>query len=200
MCGIRTRQRGLRRGHPGAGHDIVRALLGVALFIALWVVLALIVFFVAGAGGPSGARRSMQAPSYRGSRALGVLMLVIYIGFGVAVPLVFLAGNHANANAQIGGQPLTAAEKRGREAFAFRCGFCHTLAGANTVGKVGPNLDQLKPSASLILHTITYGCLQSPGSNTQASCLGAGNMPAGIIQGRDAQDVAAFVAKVAGNE
>jgi mono/diheme cytochrome c family protein len=175
-------------------------LLGVALFIAFWVVLALVVFFVATAGGPRGARRTLQAPSYRGSRALGLLMVLVYVGFGVAVPLVFLSGNHANANDQVGGQPLTAAEKRGRETFAFRCGFCHTLAAANSTGKVGPNLDQIKPSKQLVLHTIQYGCLQSPGSDRQASCLGYGTMPAGIIQGRQADDVASFVAKVAGNE
>jgi mono/diheme cytochrome c family protein len=175
-------------------------LLGVALFIAFWVVLALVVFFVASAGGPKGARHAMQTPSYRGNRGLGLLMVIIYVGFGVAVPLVFLSGNHANANSQVGGLPLTAAEKRGREIFGFRCGFCHTLAAANTTGKVGPNLDQLKPGKALILHTITYGCLQSPSSGSQASCLGYGTMPAAIIQGQDADDVASFVAKVAGNE
>jgi mono/diheme cytochrome c family protein len=175
-------------------------LLGVVLFIAFWVVLALVVFFVASAGGPSGVRRGVQAPSYRGSRALGLLMVILYIGFGVAVPLVFLSGNHANASSQVGGQSLTAAEKRGRELFGFRCGFCHVLAAANTAGKVGPNLDQLKPGKALILHTIQYGCLQSPPAGSPASCLGYGTMPAGILQGRQADDVASFVAKVAGNE
>jgi mono/diheme cytochrome c family protein len=175
-------------------------LLPVALFIAFWVALALIVFFVAGSGGPKGARAQMQTQSHRGSRAIAFTMLFLYVGFGVAIPLLFLHGNHANANAQVGGTRLTAAEKRGRQIFAFRCGLCHTLAAANTIGKVGPNLDQLKPGESLVLNTINNGCLQNPPANSPSACLGFGTMPAGIIQGRDAKDVAAFVAAIAGKE
>lgn len=174
-------------------------MLAVWIFIIFWVVLGLSVFLVAGSG-PRSLRRGLQAPTHRGVRALGLMLIVVYVAFGIALPLVFLSGNHANANAQIGGTKLSAAEKHGRETFAFRCGFCHTLAGANTTGRVGPNLDDLKPGYSLILHTIQYGCLQSPPQGSQASCLGVGNMPANIIQGTDAQDVAKFVASFAGKE
>jgi mono/diheme cytochrome c family protein len=175
-------------------------LLGVILFIAFWVLLAAGVFFFAGRR-PGGARREGKGLSYRGSRALGLTLVLLYIAFGVAVPLLFLHGNHANANAQVGGNKLTPAEKSGREIFAFRCGFCHTLAAANSVGKVGPNLDSLRPPASLVLNTINNGCLPNPASaSSSQSCLGQGVMPAGIIQGRQASDVAAFVAKVAGRE
>lgn len=173
-------------------------MLGVILFIAFWVVLAAGVFFFAGRR-PAGERRE-RVMTYRGSRALAVTMVFLYIAFGVAVPLLFLHGNHANANAQIGGNKLTAAEQRGRAIFAFRCGFCHTLAGANAIGKVGPNLDSLRPPYGLVLNTINYGCLPNASGNSKQSCLGNGVMPAAIIQGRDAADVAAFVAKVAGRE
>ena len=78
---------------------------------------------------------------------------------------------------------------------------CHTLAGANAVGKVGPNLDTIKPSESLVLHTIQNGCLQNPPPGTSGqSCLNQGTMPAAIIQGQQATDVAQFVAQVAGRE
>ncbi len=176
-------------------------MLPVVLFIAFWVVLALGVFFIAGSGGPGGARRAGMVSRYRSNRLLSLTMVVLYVGFGVAIPVLFLHGNHANANAQVGGNKLTANEKSGREIFAFRCGLCHTLAAANTIGKVGPNLDQLKPPYSLVLNTIRNGCLQSPSSpSSPEACLGYGTMPAGIIQGRQAQDVAAFVAAVAGKE
>ena len=125
--------------------------------------------------------------------------MIAYVAFGVAIPLLFLTGNHANASKQIGGIKLTAAEKQGRELFGANCGVCHTLAGANAVGKVGPNLDALKPGESLVLRTINNGCLQAAGGTSSQACLGYGNMPAGIVQGRQAQDVAAFVSKVAGN-
>lgn len=173
-------------------------MLGVVLFIAFWVLLAAGVFLIAGRR-PSGERHE-RAFTYRGSRALGITMVVLYIAFGVAIPLAFLHGNHANANAQVGGNKLTAAEKRGREIFAFRCGFCHTLAGANANGKVGPNLDTLRPPYKLVLNTINNGCLPNAAPTSSQQCLGQGVMPAQIIQGRDAADVAAFVAKVAGRE
>ena len=174
-------------------------MLGVVLFIAFWVLLAAAVFFLAGRR-PAGERRE-RLFTYRGSRALGVSMVVLYIAFGVAVPLLFLHGNHANANAQVGGNKLTAAEKRGREIFAFRCGFCHTLAAANATGKVGPEPRQapasLQPRAE---HDQQRLSPQRAVANSPQQCLGEGVMPAQIIQGRDAADVAAFVAKVAGRE
>jgi mono/diheme cytochrome c family protein len=175
-------------------------LLPVLLFIAFWVVLALIVFFVAGSGGARGAAETVSGR--RGSmRAMGLLMVFVFVGFAVALPALFLHGNHANASSQIGGVKLTQAEKQGREIFAFRCGFCHTLAAANAAGKVGPNLDVLKPPKSLVLSTIQNGCLQNPPTPTSpAACLNQGNMPAGIIQGQEAEQVASFVAKVAGRE
>lgn len=176
----------------------MRALLGVALFIAFWVVLALIVFFIA--GGVRG-RRGAGRPGHKARRALGVGLAIVYIGFGIAIPALLLHGNDANANRQVGGIRLDAAQRTGREIFAFRCGFCHTLAAADTSGKVGPNLDQIKPSKSLVLHTIANGCLQSPPPGaSQEGCLGEGTMPAGIIGGKEASEVASFVAAVAGKE
>jgi mono/diheme cytochrome c family protein len=112
-----------------------------------------------------------------------------------------LIGNHANANSKVGELTLNASEKTGRELFGVHCAVCHTLAAANAIGKVGPNLDTLKPPAELVLHTLQNGCLQSPPSTSSPeTCLGQGNMPADIVEGTDAQDVAAFVAKVAGQE
>jgi hypothetical protein len=175
--------------------------LGTWLFVAFWVVLALGVFFIAVRGGLGGARATLQSQK-RGARRFSVVVfLVIYVGFGVALPLLFLTGNHANANAQIGGIKLNRAEKTGREVFGEHCGVCHTLAAANAIGKVGPNLDTIKPSESLVLHTIENGCLQNPPSTSApTNCLGQGTMPSNIVQGTQAQQVAAFVAKVAGRE
>lgn len=180
---------------------MVPAVLGTWLFVAFWVLLGLIVFFIAVRGGLGGARATLQTQTRSGRAAARWIFVVIYIGFGLVLPGVFLVGNHDNANGQVGGIRLTAAEKRGREIFGFRCGVCHTLAGANAVGKVGPNLDVIKPNRSLVLRTINNGCLANPPSaSAPTNCLGQGNMPANIIQGRDARDVAQFVAKVAGRE
>ena len=179
--------------------DKVRAqVLGVFLFAAFWVVLGLGLLSVAvrGAGGAGdrAARRMVR------SRTASFLFVFIYAVFGVAIPLIFLIGNHANASAQVGGYQLTASEKSGRQLFAQHCAVCHTLAASNAVGKVGPNLDMLQPPASLVLRTIQNGCLQNAVANSPETCLGYGTMPADLVEGKDATDIAAFVARVAGRE
>jgi mono/diheme cytochrome c family protein len=175
--------------------------LPVLLFAALWVVVGFLVFFLGIRGGPSAA---LETPggggSYAYRRALTWAFVVIYIAFGVVIPALFLIGNHNSANGQVGGIRLNAAEKRGREIFGERCGLCHTLAAANAVGKVGPNLDIIQPTEQLVLHTIQYGCLPNPPKGSQEACLGQGVMPADVIQGIDAENVAKFVARVAGQE
>jgi mono/diheme cytochrome c family protein len=174
--------------------------LAVAAFIAFWVVLAFGLFFTAARGGPGGARAALQRQTRAANRFVLATFAFTAIGFGIIMPLAFLIGNHSNASAQVGGIRLTAAEKSGRQLFGDHCAVCHTLAAANAVGKVGPNLDQLKPPASLVLHTINNGCLPNAPSGSSQTCLGYGVMPAAVVAGEDAQDVANFVARVAGRE
>jgi mono/diheme cytochrome c family protein len=128
------------------------------------------------------------------------VFVVTAVVFGVGLPLLMIGGNKHNASAQVGGIKLTAAEKNGRELFGQHCGLCHQLAASNSVGKVGPNLDVLKPAQSVVLHTIDNGCLPNAPKGSAQGCLGYGVMPAAVVQGEDAQNVAAFVAKVAGKE
>jgi mono/diheme cytochrome c family protein len=175
--------------------------LAVALFSAFWAVLGIVVFFIAARGGPAGARETLQTQTRGGRRALVAIFVAVYIGFGAVIPLVFLVGNNANASSQVAGMKLTSADKTGRELFGEHCGVCHTLAAANAVGKVGPNLDTIQPSQDLVLKTIANGCFQNPPpSDSATTCLGQGTMPPLIVQGRQAQEVASFVAKVAGKE
>jgi mono/diheme cytochrome c family protein len=174
--------------------------LAVAAFVAFWVVVAFGLFYVAARGGPSNVRAAARGPSRGGNRIVGVMFTFVAIGFGIALPLALLTGNHSHANAQIGGMKLTAAERDGRTLFGEHCGVCHTLAASNSVGKVGPNLDTLKPSETVVVHTIANGCLPNASSSSDQACLGEGVMPADVLTGVDATDVAKFVAKVAGNE
>ncbi|MBV8943390.1 MAG: cytochrome c [Solirubrobacterales bacterium] len=175
-------------------------MLAVWLFVAFWVLLGLALFFVALRGGPAAARETFYGQSPGARRTFGMAFVLIYVGFGLALPAVLLTGNQANANAQVGGIRLTAGAKSGRELFGQHCGFCHTLAATNSIGKIGPNLDTLVPAQSLILHTILNGCLQNPSSGSAQTCLGYGTMPSDVVQGRQAIDVAKFVATVAGKE
>ncbi|HEX3688103.1 MAG TPA: cytochrome c [Solirubrobacteraceae bacterium] len=174
-------------------------MLAVAAFVALWVVVALGLVVLA-TRGTGTVPHTKKDPGRRGSSITITMFVVTAVVFGVGLPLLMLTGNHHNASAQVGGIKLTANEKSGRELFGEHCGVCHTLAGANAVGKVGPNLDILKPAKSVVINTINNGCLPNPPKGSNEGCLGQGVMPAAVVQGQDAQNVAAFVAKVAGNE
>ncbi len=68
---------------------------------------------------------------------------------------------------------------------ASACGGCHTLADAGTTGTVGPNLDDSKPSADLVVERVTNG---------------AGVMPpfADTLSAQQIADVAAYVSSAAG--
>jgi cytochrome c6 len=171
--------------------------LAVGLFVAFWVIVAIGLVLIAGRGGRVRASRGVTRS---GSRTAITMFAVTAVVFGIALPVLLLGGNRDNASAQVGGIKLTSGEKAGRELFGEHCGVCHTLAAANAVGKVGPNLDMLRPSASIILHTIENGCLPNAPASSNEACLGQGVMPSNVVEGRQAQQVAAFVAKVAGNE
>ena len=148
------------------------------------------------------ANRSGSSTSAGGRGSNNVVtVLFMFAALGsIALALVILYGNHDNASKQVGGVKLTAEAKSGRILFGQHCAVCHTLSAANAIGKVGPDLDILKPPESLVLHTIANGCLpNASGSNQNESCLGQGVMPADEVTGADAQDVASFVAEAAGH-
>jgi cytochrome c5 len=158
------------------------------LFVVVWIVIGIVIVVVASRGGPRRARARMLASQSRTSRRTAlVIFAVLYVALGVAVPAVVLAADHSDRNVGDSSIKLNAAEEHGRQIFGERCNNCHTLAAARTQGKVGPNLDQLKPPAALVLNAIETGRMR-----------GNGTMPAGIVSGKDAQDVAAFVGAVAG--
>lgn len=173
-------------------------MLAVVLFIAFWVVVALGLLVIAIRGGHRGDRLLPGAASV-GSRSSMTLFLLTTAVFGVGLPLALLSGNSSSASAHAGvGLKLSAHEKAGRELFGSHCAVCHTLAAANASGKIGPNLDTLKPSSSVVRHTIQYGCLPNGSPSLGQACLGQGVMDPNIVEGAEADNVAAFVAKVAG--
>jgi mono/diheme cytochrome c family protein len=159
-------------------------------FVGIWVAIGLTIFLIALGGGPRRAREQLLTFRTRPARrAFAVVVAVLYLGLGVAIPAVVIAGNEGSDRAGAAQTKLTAAEQHGRELFGRICQQCHTLAEANAVGKVGPDLDKLKPPKALVLDAILNGRAR-----------GAGRMPAGLYQGKDAADVASFVAAVAGKQ
>ena len=120
----------------------------VAAVVIFWVLLGLIVFFVAIWGGPRRAREALYSEHTAGRTALYVAIVAAF-GFGLVVPALVLAFNGEDkASVGPGGVRLTAEQQRGRRLFAETCAFCHTLNAANSTGRTGPNLDVLIPQAS----------------------------------------------------
>ena len=79
----------------------------------------------------------------------------------------------------------------GKAKFVEKCGSCHTLARAGTAGTTGPNLDTAFQAALKdgidrdTIEGIVHKQVLHPRSDSQ--------MPAGLVKGDDASDVAAYV-------
>ena len=157
-------------------------------FTLVFIALGVGVLFVALSGGAGGARKRLASQS-RGTRRLAVVNFVLgLLILGLGIPAAVIATvNSRNDVPSANVSNLTAAEKHGRELFGERCRNCHTLKAANAVAQVGPNLDDLRPPKSLVLDAINKGRAR-----------GNGNMAAQLVEGKDAEDVASFVAKAVG--
>ena len=110
---------------------------------------------------------------------------LLYVGVAICVVGIGL-GEKTSRDAS-GGVVLTASQEKGRVLFAQNCSTCHTLQASGAVGQTGPNLDAMHPPEALTLNAIKIGRAR-----------GAGNMPAGLVTGEQAVEVASYVAAVAG--
>jgi len=154
-------------------------------FVSFFVALGLGVVLVAMRGGPRGVRDTLERGRRRPMRASEFAVAGAIALFGLVVPAVVLTSNQASAGPS--GSTLTADQKHGRELFNSKCATCHTLADAHAVGRVGPDLDVLAPTEGLTLNAINQGRAR-----------GQGQMPAQLLDGDDAKDVAKYIAEVAG--
>ena len=93
----------------------------------------------------------------------------------------------------------------GKTNFVAKCGSCHTLKRAGTTGVVGPNLDQAFQQARAsgfgqsTFKGVVYRQILQPNSRPQydpVSGKQGAQMPANLVTGGDARDVAAYVASV----
>jgi mono/diheme cytochrome c family protein len=161
--------------------------IATASFVLAFLLIGGTVVFLAFGGGGRGARQNLHRQS-RGSRNFTWVMLGLLTVFGIGVPVAVVAANRNNQSKQApGGVELTASQQEGRKVFAKNCSTCHQLKSANAVGRVGPNLDVIRPVAALTLNAIQMGRAR-----------GQGQMPAGLVDGEDAKNVADYVAATAG--
>jgi mono/diheme cytochrome c family protein len=91
--------------------------------------------------------------------------------------------------------PKDSPDHAGAEAFSTHCSGCHTLSAAGTQGSgnrgqrtQGPSLNQREESEEDVLYAIQNGGFSGA------------IMPQNIVVGQEAEQIAAFVAKYAGEE
>jgi mono/diheme cytochrome c family protein len=168
---------------------VVAALVFLLVFVAL-AVGVLAVAFSSNRGRAAGERRR---PSKGSRRVTALALAVVIVGIGLAVPVAIAVTNgNDHAKKGPGGVELTASAERGRAVFARNCSTCHTLRASNAVGRVGPNLDQLQPGRPKALKALALDAM------AKGRARGQGQMPAQLVTGQDAQDVATYLAAVAG--
>ena len=117
----------------------------------------------------------------------GIVVLLL----GVGIPAWALSQEGSESGAEEVASNLQA----GQELFVTNCGACHALAEAGTDGVIGPDLDELlaPPSASPPdAATIKPRVLSAINNGV------GGRMPKGVVSGQQAEEVANFVAQVAG--
>jgi mono/diheme cytochrome c family protein len=127
------------------------------------------------------------------------LMVVV-----LAVLIPWLAFRN-DGDAARGAQDVPSDLKSGQSLFQTNCGTCHTLYAAGTDGNYGPNLDVLlapagPPEGPTAASTIkaTEGRVLNAAENGVDSSTTPGRMPGGILNQQQAEEVAEFVARTAG--
>jgi len=83
-------------------------------------------------------------------------------------------------------EPSKPERKTARQVFGHACGSCHTLSAARSTGLFGPDLDEVRPSAARVRRMLRTGSLD-------------GVMQPNILRGREAREMAEYVARVAGS-
>src|SRR5215469_18166009 len=127
-----------------------------------------------------------------------ILFGLLVVVLAVAIPwLVF----RADGDAASGREEVAANLEQGQSLFQTNCGTCHTLYAAGTDGDFGPNLDELLaesgpptgPSAAKEIKGLEGRVLNAIEEGVDSSST-PGRMPPGILNGEQAEEVAAFVA------
>jgi cbb3-type cytochrome c oxidase subunit III len=100
----------------------------------------------------------------------------------------------SGAGCGTGGKATAGDQQNGGKLFTSKCAGCHVLAAAGSHGTTGPNLDDAFAADR------KQGFKQSTIQNVVLDQIRqpAAPMPKNLVTGQDAQDVAAYVAAVAG--
>jgi mono/diheme cytochrome c family protein len=163
--------------------------MGTVLLLAPFVVVGLLVLVFAFSGGTrrQGRRRRARAGGTGAWIKFGVPVLAVGLGLAVPVAVIAQGGARPGGSGQLADRELTPQLREGKVLFGQNCASCHSLAASNARGATGPNLDQLgRLPPERVLSAIENG--------------GTGDlrMPAGLLEGEQAEAVAAYVSATAG--
>lgn len=109
-----------------------------------------------------------------------------------AVAIAALSGCDSNENADL---------VKGRQLFSANCARCHSLKEAGATAVIGPNLDSAFAAARAAgqdqdtFEGVVEAQIENP---RPADMSDPTYMPAGLLEGQEATDVAAYIASVAG--
>jgi cbb3-type cytochrome c oxidase subunit III len=128
------------------------------------------------------------------------------LGAGLAAVALLAAGCGTGGVAKGAQRPDT---NNGQQLFSQSCAACHTMQAAGATGTIGPNLDNAfaadrkdgYPDSSIenvVLDQIRLGSGPIATYTTNKKFTPQTTMPANLVKGQDAIDVAAYVASVAG--
>jgi mono/diheme cytochrome c family protein len=136
------------------------------------------------------------------SRKTFVIFGLVVVVLAALIPWLAF---RSNGDAARGAEEVPAELKAGQSLFQTNCGTCHTLYAAGTDGNFAPDLDELlapsgPPEGPNAQQTIkaTEGRVLNAIENGVDSSTTPGRMPAGILNHEQAEQVAQFVARTAG--
>ena len=158
----------------------------VVLILLPFVLVGAAVLFIAFSGGPGAAR---EAYLTRGNRGFRILIPLLYLALGIGVPAAIIAARDEaeGGTSRLKQSSLGEREERGKELFKQNCASCHDLDAVQARGNTGPDLDEVgQMTRERVVEAIRNGGT------------GQKRMPAALLSGEDAEDVAIYVAKVAG--
>jgi len=158
----------------------------VLAFLVPFVLLGGAVLFISFSGGPTVAGEAFLMGGRRRGFRYGVI--IVYLLLGVVVPTLILMNSSeaAGGKGSLESAALSAEEGNGKVLFRQQCASCHNLDAVNARGVTGPDLDEIGAvNKNRIVQAIAKGGT------------GEGRMPAGLLEGTEADAVGAYLEKVA---
>ena len=158
----------------------------IVIFFIPWVLIGIGILFVSFSGGPGAARAAYLT---RGSRTFRLVIPLLYLGAGIAVPAAVIASRDESTGAtpQLASESPSEELERGKDLFRQTCASCHDLDALNARGVTGPDLDEI---GQMTVQRVR--CAIENGGT------GQNRMPADLLQGGNALAVSRYVTEVAG--